>query len=381
MKTTIPPPADRRATIRASYLEMILTDNCNLRCSYCWQKNKTTHDMSQGTAFAAIDLLLGGSDPQPELTVLFFGGEPMLRFDLIEQVVTYADEQALLRSKKISWTMTTNGTLLTEDKARRLAERRVKYLLSLDGGAGQNDLARRHPDGRGTFEELAAKLPGLKRYQPWQGVKMTVIPQCAADLAASVEYLWRLGINQFVLGHAHGTRWDDWHLAAYERAMLDLVELYLRKRREKAAFRMTFFEEDEPGKTVSRDWWGCGAGRGRLCADSYGDLYGCSKLATITGRRKGLLPLGTVAQGVTERENLRRLVDGSIGCRPKCCACELRADCTGGCPAINFAETGDIHRPGDVSCRLSAIARRVHVYMKRRLTEDLSEAPSCAHSG
>lgn len=361
-----------------SYLELVLTDNCNLRCSYCWQQGKAVHDMAEATALAAIDFLVGASGPARNLTVLFFGGEPMLRFDLIERLVAYGNERAGAREKAIAWTMTTNGTLLSEAKARRLAELRVKYLLSIDGGARQHDLCRKYADGRGTFADLAAKLPMLKRYQPWQGTKMSIAPEGAAELAEGVECLSRLGVNQFIAGHVHGVPWSEEQLAAYERSLLELAEIYLEKRRHKVPFRMTLFEEDEPGKCVRRDYWGCGAGRGRLCVDSRGDLYGCSKLATIHGAGRGVLPLGTVWAGVTSLENLRRLVDPSPAVRPKCAACALRGACTGGCPAINAAETGDVYRPGDVSCRFTAITERVHAAMKRRFAEVFPDASAPA---
>ena len=103
---------------RMSYMEMILTDQCNLRCSYCFEKDKNPHKMSDETAMASVDFLMEASGPTKKLTLLFFGGEPLLRFDLMQKVWEYATKRADELGKKINWNMTTNGTLVTEEKAR-----------------------------------------------------------------------------------------------------------------------------------------------------------------------------------------------------------------------------------------------------------------------
>jgi uncharacterized protein len=92
-------------------MELILTDQCNLRCSYCFEKDKNPHNMTEETATAAVDFLMTESQQMPNVTILFFGGEPLLRFDLLKKVHAYATAEAAKRSKTIIWDMTTNGTL------------------------------------------------------------------------------------------------------------------------------------------------------------------------------------------------------------------------------------------------------------------------------
>lgn len=314
------------------------------------------------------------------MTVLLFGGEPMLRFEQIEKLWEYGSQRAAEQSKTIQWTMTTNGTLISEQRARWLAAHKVNYLLSIDGVQEDHDRHRKFPDGSGTFQPLVAKLRYLKRYQPWQGAKMSLTPQNVKNLRASTELLYGLGINQFILGHAHGIPWSDEDLDAYERSLIEVCELYLEKRRRKEPFRITLFEEGEPGKAKPHDQWGCGAGRSRFCADSYGDLYGCSKLASINGARAGVLSLGNVFQGITEHDNRRKLTEPTIRPRSRCAACDLQNDCSGGCPAINFVETGDIYRSGDTECRFVAINRRIHEYVGRRFPDIFPESMPAAQT-
>ncbi len=367
---------------RMSYMEMILTDQCNLRCSYCFEKDKNPHNMSDETAIAAVDFLMQESGPAKNLTLLFFGGEPLLRFDMIKKVHKYAGEQASIRGKTITWDMTTNGTLMTEEKAKWLRDHRVKYLLSMDGGRTDHDRYRRYANGRGSFDVIAKNLRMMKRYQPWMGAKISVTPESARNLRRSMDELYALGINQFILGYAHGLPWTIEDLVGYEQAMYEVCELYLEKKFKEEHFRLTLFEEGEPGEAKSQCSFGCGAGRGRFCVDSYGDIYGCSKLATITGMRNGVLPYGNVFQGFTRIENRMKFLISEVGPREKCAQCEFKEECGGGCPAVNYKATGSIYDPDDLGCRIVFINMRVHEYMRKRTSEvfgnnagDLLEGP------
>lgn len=352
-----------------SYMELILTGNCNLRCSYCWEKGGKPVDMSEETAFAAIDFFMETSRNLRELTVLFFGGEPLLRFDLMQRVWDYGTECAKALGKRISWNMTTNGTLLNEEIMRWLAKHKVKYLLSVDGGREDHDRFRRFADGRGSFDVIAGKIALMKRYQPWMGARMSVMPESCATLRKSIEELHSLGINQFILGYAHGIRWTTENLIAYESAMRDVCELYLEMKFNQRHFRMTIFEAGDIGKLPERDKFGCGAGRARFSVDPYGAIYGCSKMANITGLGNGVLPLGNVFQGFTRIQNRKPLLNASIVPREKCRKCEFKDRCSGGCPALSYSCTGSIYLPGEIGCKIWFISDRIDEYMKRRYKE------------
>jgi uncharacterized protein len=365
------------------FVELILTDNCNLRCSYCWEKDKAPRSMSEETVMAAIRFLLERSGPRKELGVLFFGGEPLLCFDLIKTVHAYAAGRVEAIGKTIDWSMTTNGTLLNEERLAWLAGHKVKCLLSLDGAGEDHDRHRRTLDGRGTFDLIAAKIPLIKRYQPWLGTRMTLTPETAANLRKNIETLHGLGVNQFLVDCAHGIRWTMDDLATYEAALFETAELYLEMKRSGRPFRMKFFEEAEPGKGREKMAWGCGAGRRRCCVDTRGDLYGCSKLANIAGAGHGILPMGNVIQGFTRIENRQPLLIATLEPRTTCAKCDLRKTCAGGCPAVNAAATGCIYEPETVACRIQAIHEKARQYLRRRYGEVFGELSSQArpHDG
>jgi uncharacterized protein len=358
-----------RRMLPVGYMELILTADCNMKCSYCFEKDKQALDMSEATAFTAVDFLIRASRNLKDLTILFFGGEPMLRFDLLQRVHEYATRKVAAAGKKLKWNMTTNGTLIDEAKARWLARHKVKYLLSLDGAKEDHDRHRRFPNGEGSFDLIAARLSMLRRYQPWVGTKMSVAPEAAGRLCENIKALSDLGMCQFIYGYAHGTKWTDEALAAFTASMLRLCELYLQMKHEKRHFRITGFEEDGLCKANASSPFGCGAGRGRFCVDPRGDIYGCSKLCTIHGPGKGINPLGNVFQGFTNVENRLLCFDDSDKRRPTCRGCEFHDTCSGGCPATNHADTGSVFVSGDVACKMVPIMRRVNDYMRRRHDE------------
>lgn len=352
-----------------SYMELILTKQCNLQCDYCFETGKNSHKMSDEMACCSVDFLMETARDIQDLTILFFGGEPLLSFDTIRKVVRYANGRAATLGKRIHYDMTTNGTLITEEHLKFFHKHGVKFLLSMDGGKTDHDAHRHYPSGKGSFDIVARKVPLMKRYQPWMGVKMTVAPGQALRLRQNIEELWRLGINQFIVGYAHGMPWERSQLVDYERSLKEVCELYLEMKYHQRPFRMTLFEEGDLGEYSPRSSFGCGAGRGRFCVDSHGDIYGCSKLATIQGMHNGVLPLGNVIQGFTRPDNRAKFLISQAGPRIQCKACELRESCSGGCPAVNFAHTGSIYLPDPLSCRIVFVNEQVHDYMSKRHRE------------
>ena len=260
---------EARKMFPLSYMELILTSDCNLRCSYCFERDEQPFDMSDEVAFTAVDFLISTSRHIKDLTILLFGGEPMMRFDLIQRIIPYADNKAKKAGKTISWDMTTNGTLIDEDRAKWMAQHKVKYLLSLDGAKEDHDRYRKFPDGTSSYGLIMERLPMLKSYQPWMGTKMSVTPEATLRLRENLHELWRQGINQFIIGYAHGMNWNDEALLNYERGMLDVCELYLEMKYNKQYFRITTFEE-ETICDIKEIPFGCGAGRGRFCVDPRG---------------------------------------------------------------------------------------------------------------
>jgi len=346
-------------------IDAYITEDCNCRCDYCFVEGKRPQQMTEEIAKATIDFLLLKSRHLREPILLFFGGEPLLAFDLIQFTVEYGDYQAALMGKRISYSMTTNGTLFDEEKLRFCRDRRIIFLLSIDGDEETHNAHRKFADGRGTYKTVVEKIPLMKASQPWLGVRMTPTPKTLHKTAASVKHLFNHGINQFIVGLATGLRYTDNDIVRYTEQLREIGRYYVAKKREKAHLRIRTFENDADQALGSKsDIWGCGAGRGRLSVSASGEIQPCGKVQGLNGLA-GIpeFSLGNVLTGFTNLDARREFIAFRYDLRKACQNCDLKDDCAGGCPAVNYLATGSIFRPDPCECKLT----RAHIKVKREV--------------
>lgn len=363
---------------RVVKLELILTEACNLGCSYCFEYSADHQKtMSTTTALAAVDFLFEASRNSPWVGVTFMGGEPMLQFDLMRQVVDYARDVAKSKNKSVIFDMQTNGVLIKQEHARYFCEVGLRYCISLDGAQLANDRYRKTLGGSGTFQIVAAKMKMLKRYQHWQGARMTIMPLDASMLGDNIRRLHEdLAINQFIIGFATHTDWQDDQIADYAHGLKEAFDYFVEQRikQKSRRLRISLFELGELDETytkVREGVWGCGAGSGRLAVGADGVFHGCSKLAwgVEGGSKNAPLPLGSVETGMSQPENRLKLLNHTSDPRTKCHSCELKAYCQGGCYAANAADTGNMYVPADYFCKLMFAQKHAADYARQRIKE------------
>lgn len=155
---------------RLEGLTLQVTQQCNLRCSYCaysglyYNREHSSERMSVETAMSAIDFLLEHSDEMKELHISFYGGEPLLEFDLIKKCVSYVKEK--VEGKRVTFGMTTNGTLLTEEVVSYLVAHDFSLAVSLDGSKKEHDSNRKFRSGKGSFDLIMKNLQYMKEHYP-----------------------------------------------------------------------------------------------------------------------------------------------------------------------------------------------------------------------
>jgi uncharacterized protein len=332
-------------------LELVLTQRCNLACSYCFEGDALgAGTMSEEVGRAAIDLLFDYARDEPRLTITHFGGEPTLCFELMRTLTEYAEDRAAAKGVELEFGMTTNGLLLDEPMVAYLAEHRVKALLSIDGLAATHDRYRRDHRGRGSYARVIEGLRRLKVVQPWVGAKMTVMPSEAHRLYDNVLGLYALGVNQFIIGHATGLIWSEAEMAAYEQGLRRLWRWYHADPRPKARIG----EFDEPDERTG--YYGCQAGRNSISVAANGDVLACSKLLSCYHQQPAML--GTVWHGLTHARNRLELMT----CDRVRAACEERGlgdTYRGGCYAANLEDCGDLYTPSLQEQRFAEIWARL----------------------
>lgn len=354
------------------FLDVFLTNDCNCRCDYCFVGSPGRRmRLSYPAAKRTIDFLLNSWEGPEEPGILFFGGEPLLEVDLIRYMVDYAERREASGAAKIGWSMTTNGTLMTEETMAYLADHKVRYLLSIDGGRDTHDLHRKLESGKGSFDRLAAQLPLMKRYQPWLGARVTPTPETVPHLCRGIAELCDLGINQFIIGMASGLSWTEEDATVFIDQMMNVHDLYLKRIAAGQSMRFALFEKDnlEEASQDLTKMWGCGAGRRRLCVNARGELYGCARFAAIHNGT-GVLKLGDVWRGPYNTTTRRELCQNTAWSRPLCADCPYQGQCIGGCPAVNYEDTGSIFDPSPYEC----LSTKVYAELKERLKRHPSDS-------
>lgn len=352
------PTADEGSLGQVKALCLHVAHDCNLRCRYCFAGTgdfgfrRTLMDVPTGRA--AIDFLLRSSGSRRHLEVDFFGGEPLLNFPVVREVVAYGEAEAQKFAKVIRFTLTTNATLLDESAIEFLNEKQMAVVLSLDGRQAINDKMRPCASGVGSYSAVSQAIGKFVASRAGKNyyVRGTYTAH-NLDFTADVAHLYSLGLREISMepvvggaGAPYGLTRD--HLASlcdeYER----LADFYLAKQNEGAPF--TFFHFNLAtyggpcfGKRVS----GCGAGCDYLAVTPSGDLYPCHQ---FVGQEK--FAMGTVFAGVTAPSLAQEFGRATLYRKPECLRCFAKFFCSGGCHAHAYYSNGTILQPDALHCEL-----------------------------
>jgi uncharacterized protein len=185
-----------------------VANDCNLRCSYCYGKGGTYGEerclMDWGTARESVDFLVRNSDSQQELSIAFFGGEPLMNFPVIKRTVSYCETVARKLGKKFTYSLTTNGTLFRQNNVDFMRQNKFGILVSLDGTKEIHDRHRIFASGKGSYDVIVKKLKRF--FDPGSVSVRCTLPYDCFDLEGSVLNLKDMGI-----GRAHFELVDGLH--------------------------------------------------------------------------------------------------------------------------------------------------------------------------
>ncbi|RYD06160.1 hypothetical protein N752_04535 [Desulforamulus aquiferis] len=214
-------------------IELNLTFNCNLTCEYCFVHRKSPTDrMSFETAKKAVDLLIEKA-AFSSIIITLIGGEPLLEYELIKKIVPYAEEAAGKGGLKVTWALTTNGTLIDEDILKFFAQHKINAMISIDGGPKTHDRYRVTRSGEGSWAKIAQLIPTIKKYQPWLGARMTVSTEAIDTMREDFHHIVNLGINQLIIAPAQGeTLWDKGQIEKYGLNLMDILQDYHKLKQQ-----------------------------------------------------------------------------------------------------------------------------------------------------
>jgi uncharacterized protein len=349
-------------------LTLFLDHRCDLRCTYCYNGEKFARPMPAELARAAVDLVLARHPPLVQ--VGFFGGEPLLRLPLVQEVARYVRERTAAQERPVQLVLTTNGTHLTADVARWLKAEDVFVGLSVDGCAAMHDSCRVRADGGGSHERVAAGLRHV--LDAGLGLRtLTVIdPSNVRWLAESFDWLLDQGVRSLSFNVNYEGGWDEAARALFAAELERLADRYVAAWRRGLAFRLNVL--DAKVVTHLKGGFSCGDrcdfGCEELAVSPTGQLYPCDRLVGEDDRAD--LVIGTVAGGV---DVARRdaLIAAKNDVLTECGDCELLPRCMHWCGCVNYAMTGSV---GDVSGLLCWFERTIVAAADRAATTLYEEA-------
>lgn len=329
---------------------------CNMACTYCFAQKGNFGGraglMSHEVAAHAIDFLIEHSDSVHNLEVDFFGGEPLLNWQVVTDTITYARIRERSAGKHFNFTVTTNGLLLDEEKMNYLVDNGIAVILSLDGRPEVNDRHRVLPGGGGTYEELVPRFKRLVAKNPGSYYIRGTFTRYNLDFAEDARHIIDLGFDNLSLEpavgphapEAVGEREMPQVLAEYER-LTSLIFDYRRKGRDVHFFHYNL--NINRGPCLAKRLTGCGAGTEYLTITPNGDIYPCHQLVENSD-----FIMGNVLTGIVNPQIKEMFARANLTNKPVCQKCWARFFCGGGCHANAYFSGGDLYQPQSTGCKM-----------------------------
>ena len=331
---------------------------CNLNCAYCFASQGKYHGdralMSFEVGKRALDFLVENSGSRHNLEVDFFGGEPLMNWDVVKRLVTYARSIEREKGKNFRFTLTTNGMLIDQDVIDFANREMSNVVLSLDGRREVHDRYRVDHQGRGSWDAIVPKFQRLVQARGGKNYYMRgTFTHANPDFLKDIEAMLELGFTELSMepvvcapeDPAALTREDlPVVLEQYEK----LAQLMLERRRAGKPFTFYHYMIDlGGGPCIYKRISGCGSGTEYMAVTPWGDLYPCHQ---FVGEEK--YRLGDVWQGVTAKAAQQEFADCNVYARPECADCWARLYCSGGCAANAYHATGSVRGVYKYGCEL-----------------------------
>lgn len=365
---------NKPTTIKALCLNVAHT--CNLSCEYCFAKGGKYSGpdaiMTKDVARSAIDFLLENSGSHYNLDIDFFGGEPLLNFDLVKDTVSYARSKEEEYNKHFNFTLTTNGLLLDDEVIEYLNENMKNVVLSLDGRKEKHDEFRKTLNGKGSFDTIVPKFQNFanKRGDKEYYIRGTFTAN-NLDFTEDLKTYLDLGFNRTSLEPVVGNPNEEYalkeeHLDTIYSEYEKLADMMMEKIDNNEEFIFYHYMIDlENGPCVHKRISGCGSGTEYMAVTPTGQLYPCHQ---FVGNPDFII--GDLDQGIVNTDLVKQFKTCNCYSKSECRSCWANMYCSGGCAANSYNATGDINNVYDYSCKLfrkrieMAIAVKIYEYMK-----------------
>ena len=372
------PPSFRQTGLVKSLCLMVAQD-CNLRCRYCFGDGGSYGGeravMSQEVGKAAVDFLIRESGPRKHCEIDFFGGEPLMNMDTVRAVTEYVREREKDTGKLFKLTLTTNGLLLDDLTIQWLNDNNISMVLSVDGRKAVHDRMRPDAGGRGTYDRVIRnfkKLVDARNGENYfmRGTYTRENLDFTEDVLAMNDAGFRILSVEPVVLKDNPLGFTEADLPRIYEEYDRLTETYMDRHWKGKDFFFFHFNMDlSNGPCVAKRLAGCGAGHEYFAVAENGDLYPCHQ---FVGRKK--YHLGNVYDGVQNAELPQYFRESHVLAKEKCRECWARFFCSGGCHANADLFHGDIRKPYEIGCEIQKKRLECAILVQSLLAlEDMEE--------
>ena len=346
----------RKTVVKALCLH--IAHDCNLACKYCFAEEGEYHGrralMSYEVGKKALDFLIESSGGRRNLEVDFFGGEPLMNWQVVKDLVAYGRRQEKIHDKHFRFTVTTNGVLLDDEIQEFINQEMDNVVLSLDGRKEVNDRMRPFRNGKGSYDFIVPKFQKLakSRNQERYYVRGT-FTRNNLDFSEDILHFADLGFRQMSVEPVVGEESDPYAIRAEDLPKImeeydKLAKVMIEREKEGKGFNFFHFMIDlDGGPCVAKRLSGCGSGTEYLAVTPWGDLYPCHQ---FVGQEDFLM--GNVEEGILRPEIAEDFRSCNVYSKEKCRDCFAKFYCSGGCMANAWNFCGTIHDTYEIGCEM-----------------------------
>lgn len=346
----------RQGVVKAICLHV--AHDCNLACKYCFA-GKGEYDgpkglMSFETGKRALDFLIEQSGTRRNLEVDFFGGEPLLNWEVCKKLVAYGREQEKKHNKNFRFTLTTNGLLINDDVIDFCNKEMANVVLSLDGRKITNDAMRVSANGTGSYDLIIDKFKKLAKARNQKDYYMRgTYTHNNLDFASDIIHMADLGFKELSIEPVVSDPSEPYALKNEDLPVLKeqyqiLADEMLRRYRKGDGFTFYHYMIDlDAGPCIVKRVSGCGVGTEYLAVTPSGELYPCHQ---FVGDEKFLL--GDIWKGITNKEVIEQFEGCNVYSHKECKDCFAKLYCSGGCAANAYHTTGSVNGIYEFGCEL-----------------------------
>lgn len=358
-----------------------ISHDCNLRCEYCFAAKG---DFGQGrclmpleTAKKAIDFIIANSGTRHNLEVDFFGGEPLMNFDVVKKTIEYARSIEKQHNKNFRFTITTNGLLLNDDNIEFINKEMSNVVLSLDGRKEVNDRLRVTPNGKGSYDTIVPKYQKLVASRGDKDYYLRgTFTKYNLDFTNDIIHMKNLGFKQLSIEPVVSDPKLDYSiktadLPAVFKEYEHLADTIIESRRNGDYFNFFHFMIDlNQGPCAIKRLRGCGCGNEYVAVTPQGDIYPCHQFVGHDEYK-----MGNLNEGTFNNDMKLMFAKANVYSKENCKNCWAKFYCSGGCNANNFQYEGNILKSHKTSCELEKKRLECAIMIKAALAESSDSMP------